>query len=292
MKSIIFGINGQDGYYLRRTFENNNIDVIGVSRSSGDNIQGNVADNTFVNDLIQANRPDYILHLAANSSTKHEVIFENHETISTGTLNILEAVKRHQPDCKVFITGSGVQFENHGLPLKETDTFMANSPYAVARIQSVYAARYYRSLGIPIYVGYLFHHESPFRTTSHISKLIAEAVKRIERGSSEKILIGDLTVKKEWGFAGDIAEGIFTLLNQDHIYEATIGTGKAYSIEDWVRTCFELIGKNWEDYVEENPQFEKVGPKLLVSDPATINLLGWQAKLELGNLAKLMIAEK
>jgi GDPmannose 4,6-dehydratase len=288
MKTIIFGINGQDGYYLKEICQKKNIEVMGISRSPGKWTQGDVGNFNFVENFIKKEKPEYIFHVAANSTTKHEALFENHETISTGTLNILEAVKRHSPESRVFITGSGVQFENKGFPIAETDNFEANSPYSIARIQSVYAARYFRSLGIRVYVGYLFHHESPFRKDNHVSKIIADAVKRIAHGSSEKIVLGDLSVKKEWAFAGDVAEGIFTLINQDRIVEACIGTGKAYSIQDWLEVCFKKIDRNWNEYVTQNVSYSPEY-KILVSNPSTINSIGWEPKINFEHLCEMML---
>jgi GDPmannose 4,6-dehydratase len=288
MKAIIFGINGQDGYYLNEICQMKHIDVIGISRSLGNWVQGDVSNFNFVENFIKKEIPDYIFHVAANSTTKHDALFENHETISTGTLNILEAVKRHSPESRVFITGSGVQFENNGRAISETDNFEAKSPYSVARIQSVYAARYFRSLGIRVYVGYLFHHESPLRKDNHISKMIADAVKRISSGSNEKISLGDISVKKEWAFAGDIAGGIITLVNQDQIFEACIGTGEAYSIQDWLEICFTRIGKDWKDYVKIRELFIPEY-KILVSDPSKINSIGWQPETTFENLCTLML---
>ncbi len=288
MKAIIFGINGQDGYYLNEICQMKHIDVIGISRSQGNWIQGDVSNFNFVENFIKKEIPDYIIHVAANSTTKHDALFENHETISTGTLNILEAVKRHSPESRVFITGSGVQFENNGRPISETDNFEAKSPYSVARIQSVYAARYFRSLGIRVYVGYLFHHESPLRHGSHVSKIITNTVKRIANGSDEKITLGDISVKKEWAYAGDIAEGIFSLIRQDKIFEACIGTGKAYSIQDWLEICFDSINKNWQEFVNIRESFVPEY-KILVSDPSIINSTGWQPKISFENLSDMML---
>jgi GDPmannose 4,6-dehydratase len=288
MKTIIFGINGQDGYYLKEICQKREIDVIGVSRTPGNWKHGDVSNFNFVENFIKKEKPDYVFHLAAKSTTRHEALFENHETISTGTLNILEAVKRHIPESRVFITGSGVQFENNGKPISETDHFDANSPYSIARIQSVYAARYFRSLGIRVYVGYLFHHESPLRKDNHISKMITNAVKRIAIGNNEKISLGDISVKKEWGFAGDIAEGIFTLISQDKIFEACIGTGKAYSIQDWLEICFNRINKDWKEYVNLKKSFLPEY-KILVSNPSTIHSLGWQPKINFENLCDMML---
>jgi GDPmannose 4,6-dehydratase len=288
LKAIIFGINGQDGHYLNEICHLKQIDVLGVSRSSGNWILGDVSNFNFVENLIKNEKPDYIFHVAANSTTKHEALFENHETISTGTLNILEAVKRHSLESRVFITGSGIQFENKGLPISEIDNFEAKSPYSIARIQSVYAARYFRSLGMKVYVGYLFHHESPLRKDTHISKMITNATKRIAQGSNEKITLGDITVKKEWAFAGDIAEGIFSLINQDKIFEACIGTGKAYSIRDWLEIGFSRINKNWREYVSLQESFIPEY-KILVSDPSVINSIGWQPKISFENLCDMML---
>jgi len=287
VKALIFGANGQDGHYLTGLLHKKNIETIAVSRNSGDVI-GNVSNYSFVECQIKELRPTYIFHFAANSSTKHEALFENHETISTGTLNILESVKRHSPESRVFITASGVQFENTGKPISETDNFEAKNPYSVARIQSVYAARYFRSLGIRVYVGYLFHHESPLRKDNHLSKMIADAVKRIANGGNEKITLGDITVKKEWAFAGDITEGIFKLIDQDNIFEACIGTGKAYSIQDWLEICFNRINKDWKEYVNLKESFLPEY-KILVCDPSTINSIGWQPKITFENLCDMML---
>jgi GDPmannose 4,6-dehydratase len=285
--AVIFGATGQDGYYLTELLGKKNIHVAKVSRKSGDFI-GNVSDFHFVENLIKTEQPDFIFHLAANSTTRHNALFENHETISTGTLNILEAVKHHSPDSKVFITGSGVQFKNIGVPIKETDEFEANSPYSVARIQSVYAARYYQRLGLHVYIGYLFHHESPFRKPDHVSQKIALAVRRIAEGSDEIIELGNISVEKEWTFAGDIAKGIMTLMEQDEITETVIGSGISYTIENWLEECFRIIGKDWHDHVRILKGFTPEYIRL-VSDPKTINSLGWFPIVPLQDLAKMMV---
>lgn len=289
MKAIIFGSSGQDGYYLREACQRQNIEVIPVSRSN--DIVGDVTNYTFVDKLVHKHRPDYIFHLAANSTTRHEALFDNHQTISTGTLNILEATRVHTPLSKVFITGSGVQFKNNGQPISERDEFEASSPYAVARIQSVYAARYYRDLGIKVYVGYLFHHESPLRRENHLSQKIAAAVSRIAQGSKETIEIGDISVEKEWTFAGDVVQGILTLVSQDEIFEAAIGSGEYFSVRDWLETCFKVIDRDWERHIRVQEGFTPEY-KRLVSNSSTINSLGWMPKVSFGDLAEMMVLNK
>ncbi len=104
MKALVFGINGQDGYYLSHLLKEEQIEVIGISRK-GNHTHGNVADYSFVESQIKQHQPDYIFHFAANSTTRHFALFENNETISTGTLNILEAVRLHCPATRVFLSG-------------------------------------------------------------------------------------------------------------------------------------------------------------------------------------------
>jgi GDPmannose 4,6-dehydratase len=285
-KALIFGANGQDGYYLSEQCRRKGVEPIGISRS-GNWIHGDVSQYAQVEQLIKQHSPTYIFHIAANSTTHHEALLENHETISTGTFNILESVKRHCPAAKVFITGSGLQFKNSGDPISEDTEFEGSSAYAVARIQSVFAARYYRSLGIRVYVGYLFHHESPLRKPSHVSKKIALAVQRIADGNKEILSIGDISVKKEWTFAGDVAEAMMMLLEQDNVFEVVIGSGKAYSIEQWLEYCFRMIGKSWHDYVKLSDVF-KSEYHLLVSNPTIIKNIGWQPKTDIKDLAAMM----
>lgn len=287
MQALIFGANGQDGHYLIEFCRSNGIEPIAASRSAPF-LQVDVGDLTRVQQVIAEYRPDYVFHMAANSTTRYEALFDNHHAISTGTLNILHSVKLHAPDAKVFITGSGVQFRNTGRPVSESDPFEALSPYAVARIQSVYAARYYRSLGIKTYVGYLFHHDSPFRKPNHVSQMIAQAVQRIRDGSQEKIQLGNLTSQKEWTFAGDVVRGIWTLMQQDKIFEAVIGSGQGHSIGQWLEQCFRIIDRDWRDHVvlQENFVAEY---DYLVSNPRLIKSLGWEPQVGLAELAKMMV---
>lgn len=285
--AIIFGAGGQDGFYLTKLLEQTGIKVIPVSRS-GPFVKGDVGDYIFVKELIRSNSPDYIFHLAADSTTVHDAWLSNHTTICNGSLYILESVKEYSPASRVFLAGSGLQFVNRDMPIKETDEFFAGSPYAVSRIQSVYAARYYRTLGLQVYVGYFFNHDSPLRSERHLTMKIITAAKRIANGSPEKIIVGDLTAKKEWGFAGDIMKGVWTLVNQNNICESVIGTGKAYSVQDWINICFDIINKNPGDYLQ--PDNSYISPyKILVSNPETIFSLSWKPEVDITALAQLML---
>jgi GDPmannose 4,6-dehydratase len=288
MNAIIFGANGQDGFYLTRLLELQEIRVIGVSRTGGF-LSVDITDFGQVCDLIKKYKPAFIFHLAANSTTRHDAIFENHETIATGTLNILEATKTCSLNTAVFISGSAVQFENNGAPISEKTPFAPLNPYAVSRIHSVLASRYYRNtFGLKTYVGYFFNHDSPLRTDRHVNQKIVLAAQRIANGSSEKIELGDIDVKKEFNFAGDIMEAVWLLVNQSKVFEAVIGSGISYSIEDWLNCCFGLIHKDWRSSVILKESF-KAEYKNLVSDPSLINDLGWKPKVDINKLAELMI---
>lgn len=288
MKVIIFGSNGQDGFYLRLLLEKLGYKVFSVSRSNSD-ILGDVKDLYFVSNLIQKLKPNYIFSFAANSTTNHDVLFENHQTITSGTLNILESVRLHCIQCKVFLSGSALQFKNTGIAINENTPFEASSQYSLARINSVYASRYFRDrFSMKIYVGYFFNHDSPLRSERHVNQYIVSTAFRIAKGSNEKLEIGDISVRKEFAFAGDIVEGIWNLVNQETIFEAVIGSGIDYSIQDWIEICFSYFNLNWKKHFIQNFNF-KSEYKLLVSDPSLINSLGWNSKTDINSLADLMI---
>jgi GDPmannose 4,6-dehydratase len=287
MKALIFGASGQDGHYLAELCRAEGIEPVEVSRA-GAPVRGNVARFDEVRALVREHRPAYVFQLAAASTTRHDALFENHETISTGALNVLEAVRLEAPDARVLIPGSGVQFENTGAPISERSPFAATSPYAVARIQSAYAARYFRTLGVRAYVAYLFHHESPLRKPDHVAMKIALAARRIGAGSAERLEIGDLTVEKEWTFAGDVARGMLSLVRQERVLEAAIGSGEAHSIREWIERCFGAVDVPWQARVTERTGFKAEYPRL-VSDPSTMRVLGWRPSVAFADLARMMV---
>jgi GDPmannose 4,6-dehydratase len=287
MTALIFGVGGQDGYYLSQLLRSENTTVIGVSRSPGAWIIGDVADRQFVDQTILRYRPTYIFHLAANSTTRYDAMFENHVAISTGTLNILDAVLKHSPESRVFLSGSGLQFVNTGQPISEDDPFEASSAYAVARIQSVYAARYFRELGLKTYVGYFFNHESPRRARRHISQEIVHFARSVAYGSDGVLEIGDPSVEKEYTFAGDVARAILLLTKGNEVHEAVIGSGRAYSIEQWLDICFGLHGLSWQGRTRLKEGFVAEYHRL-VSNPSTMFARGWRPETDIVALARLM----
>jgi GDPmannose 4,6-dehydratase len=289
MKIIIFGASGQDAYYLNKVLLNNTFEVLNVSRY-GCEIAGDVGDHNFVSQTIRLNKPKYIFHFAANSTTNHIALFENHQTICSGTLNILEAVRLYSPNTKVFLSGSAMQFKNEGVPISEATPFEASSPYAVSRIHSTYAGRYYRSkFGMQVYTGYFFNHDSPLRSEHHVNQKIVRAVQRIVKGSEERLSLGNIDVEKEFGFAGDTVRAVWLLVNQEKFHEAVIGTGISYSIKHWLNLCFSTFGLNWEDHVDIDSSYVPEYTKL-VSNPSLIKTTGWNPKTSIEQLAELMLS--
>jgi GDPmannose 4,6-dehydratase len=288
MIALVFGSNGQDGYYLSELLRKHHIKVMGVSRSKGD-ILGDISDASLVKQLILKYQPNYIFHFAANSTTHFKGLLDNQKAIVQGTINLLENVRLHCPSAKVFLSGSALQFKNQGLPIDESTAFAGETPYSIARIHSTYMGRYYRNhFGIRVYIGYFFNHDSPLRSEKHVNQKIAAAVKRIAQGSQEKLYLGNIEVEKEFNYAGDVVEALWILVNQNQIFEAVIGCGQTYRIQDWLNLCFNRIGKSWKDYVildkDYAPEY-----RILLSQPKLIKSLGWSPKLSFEQLADLML---
>ena len=147
------------------------------------------------------------------------------------------------------------------------------------------------SLGSKFISDIFFNHDSPLRSERHINKLITNTINRIAEGSTEMLEIGSLSVKKEFGYAGDIVKAIWKLVNQEKEFEATIGTGEAYSIEQWIECCCRLKGLDWRQHVKQKQGF-KPEYDILVSDPTIIFQLGWRPEVSMEGLAQLMLESK
>ena len=285
---IIWGINGQDGHYLKVILQNEGYNVIGISRSAGNWTQGNVSDGEFVKQTIIKYQPQFVFHLAADSTTSHKAIFENHSTISDGSLHILESVNQFSRHTKVFLSGSGLQFKNEGIPIKETDLFEGRSIYAVERIYTVYLARYFRQLGVKVYFGYFFHHDSPLRSERHLNMKIIKAAMAIKHDKQQILEIGNPDIIKEFNHAFDLMKAIWCLVKQDEVFEAVIGSGAGYKIMDWINICFDAVGIVKQNHIQLNPNFVSDFSSL-VSNPETIKSLGWQPVYDIHSLALDMI---
>lgn len=288
MTNLIFGANGQDGKLLADRLERDGEEVARVTREyAGSPLD--ISDRSDVADLIAQVRPRRIFQLAAVSSARHSAMWDNHAAIDTATRNILEASRRCVPKAKIFLPGSALQFQNDESPVNEDTPFDAGSAYAVSRIHITYLARYFRrEFAQPIYVGFLFHHDSAFRGEQHVNMKIASAARRIAKGQSERLEIGDLHVEKEFNHAADIIDAILLVMNQSEFFEVVIGSGRAHSLAEWTRLCFDHEGLDYRDHVVEKPGF-KADFKRLVSDPRRLLSMGWRPQHDIKDLVRIMM---
>ena len=283
MTALIFGASGQTGHYLARLLAARGERCVAVSRATH-GPAGDIRDAGAVRHLVAATQPDLVFHLAARSATAHLHLAENRATIVDGAIHVLEACRQHAPGARVFLAGSGLVFANHGAPLRATDAFAPTSAYALARIEAVYVARYYRSLGHQVWLGHLFHHESPRRGKEHVAMRIAQAARAIGTGAAGKLRLGDPLVEKEWTHAEDVARAILAFVSQDQVHETCIASGLARPIAAWAEACFAHHGLDWRDHVEATPGFVPEYRRL-VGDPTEIRALGWQPQVSFAELA-------
>ena len=289
-KAVIFGHTGQDGHYLTELLKKENIDVYGISRSFMD-YKCDITNFNSVQSMLEDINPDYIFNFAAISTTSHNVLFENNTIIGPGTCNLLEAVRLVCPKARVFLSGSGLQFVNNGEPINENSAVTAESPYAAVRNYTYYLAQYYRNTyDLKVYFGFFFTHDSPLRTSSHMSQKIAIAARKAAKNEKVILEIGDMDVEKEYMFAGDAVNAVWILVNQDSVYEVVIGSGEVFSIKDWVKTCFDIAGLDWTKYIRTKDGF-KSEYRRLISNPERIRRLGWQPKVSFHALAKMMMED-
>lgn len=277
--AIITGSHGQDGHFLAELLRHYQIEPTLVSSYSGINL----ADAAVVSGLVQQVRPEYIFHLAAKSTVEHAMARQNHYLLANGTLNLLEAVKQHVPGCYVFLAGSAYQFRNDGNPIKETDPWETRSVYCAARGYSNLLARAYRHMGLNVFFGYFFHHDSPRRHARHISSRIAAAARE-----GKEVEIGNMDVVKEWTWAGDAMEAVWSLVNQEQVWEANIGTGEGHSIAEFAQACYAVKGLDYWTYMRPRPGFEPEYSKL-TCDPSRIFSTGWRPRHNLQFLAEQMV---
>lgn len=292
MHVIITGAAGQDSWYLQFLLKSLGLEfsLVGVAPPHESCSIGNFE---HVCNLIRTTKPSHIFHFAAKSSARHEHLFSNHTALVTGTMNLLEACRLHAPETRIFLCGSGLQFENTGISISEDAPFAVRSAYACARVQSVYLGRYYREhFQLNVFVGYLYGHESPRRPESFVSKKLTSAALSAQRDRNQRCEVGNLSVMREFGYAGDIVCGMWLLANQtissDTIWEANVCTGVAISLADWAETAFALVGLKASDFVYESPHF-KTDYAVLVGQPSKILSLGWVAKVDRVALCRMML---
>ncbi len=312
--ALVTGATGQDGSYLidllldkgyhvvaikRRTslISTDRIDHILNDETRNKNftlIYGNMIDSGNIHRVLSRWRPQEIYNLAAQSHVRvsFETPEETAEIVAMGTLRLLEAVRNVCPTARFYQASSSEMFgDNPEAPQSEHTRLMPASPYACAKTFAHNLCRNYReAYDMHISSGILFNHESPRRGETFVTRKITLAAARIKLGLQEKLYLGNLSAKRDWGFAGDYVEAMWLMLQQEKPEDYVIATGETHSVEEWLNEVFKIAGLPVEDNVEIDERlFRPHEVPLLLGDAQKAEKnLGWKPKTKFSNLASLM----
>lgn len=312
--ALITGVNGQDGSYLSKLLLEKGYKVIGLKRRTS-SINTNRIDDILNHpnfvlryydlldcscsyNLISEYMPDEVYNLAAQSHVKvsYELPSYTVDTIVSGTLNLLEAIKLIKPDSKFYQASSSEMFgDNPNVPEKgynEESKFMPVSPYAAAKVCAHHLVQIYRnSYNLHASCGILFNHESPYRGETFVTKKITTAAAKIKLGLQHKLFLGNLYSKRDWGFTGDYVKAMWLMLQQDIADDYVIASGVTYTIEDFLIYVFNYAGlNNYKEYVEIDYKFFRPNEvDYLLGDASKAkSVLGWSTDINMHKLAEMM----
>jgi len=310
-KALICGVSGQDGAYLARLLLEKGYDVFGTSRDaqissfSGlinlgilEKVQvESMAINDFRSVLQTLNkvRPEEIYNLAGQSSVglSFQQPVETLESISVGTLNMLEAIRFINKPIKFYNASSSECFgDTRGAAADETTPFHPRSPYAVAKAAAFWeVANYREAYGLFALSGILFNHESPLRPRRFVTKKIIEAVCRIAAGNNEKLHLGNMSIARDWGWAPEYVEAMWLMLQQDKVDDFVIATGETNSLEEFVSEAFASVGLNWREHVIADPSlYRPTEISIGKGNPGkAARVLGWKAKYKMRDVVRMMV---
>jgi GDPmannose 4,6-dehydratase len=259
-------------------------------------IYGDLNDASSLNKVLRDVQPDEIYNLGAQSHVRvsFDVPEYTGEVTGLGTLRILEAIRETGIRPRFYQASSS---ELYGLvqevPQTEKTPFYPRSPYAVAKLYSFWITVNYReSYGMHASNGILFNHESPRRGETFVTRKITRAAAAIKLGLQDKLYLGNLDAKRDWGFAGDYVEAMWLMLQQDEADDYVIATGETHSVREFLDESFGHLDLDWQRYVEIDPRYYRPAEvDLLIGDPAKARKkLGWEPKVTFRELAKMMVA--
>lgn len=310
MKALICGVNGQDGSYLARLLLAKGYEVWGTSRdvqtSSLSNLAAlsiekkvnliSMAPNDFRSVLtaVDKSEPDEIYYLSGQSSVglSFEQPAETLESIVSGILNLLEVIRLRKKSVRLYNAGSSECFGDTGnTPANEDTPFKPRSPYAVAKASAHWLVTNYReSYGLHASTGVLFNHESPLRPRRFVTQKIIQSAKRIAAGSDERLVLGRLDVKRDWGWAPEYVDAMWRMLQLETPEDLVIATGQTHSLEEFVAAAFALHGLEWQNHVDVSERFFRPADILVsMANPnRAMSVIGWRAVNRMNDVVRLM----
>ena len=315
-KALVTGITGQDGSYLAEFLLHKGYEVHGLVRRSStfsteriDHIYqdphipdarlflhyGDLTDGAGLSQVLKECRPDEVYNLGAQSHV--QVSFDQpvytSQVDAVGTLRLLEAIRGLGIDTKFYQASSSEMFGKVlETPQTEKTPFYPRSPYGCAKVFSYWQTVNYReAYDMFACNGILFNHESPRRGETFVTRKITRAATRIKEGLQDKLYLGNLEAKRDWGFAGDYVEAMWLMLQQDKPDDYVVATGKTYSVREFLDEVFGQLDLDWNDYVEIDPRYYRPAEvEVLLGDPARAKAkLGWEPKVDFKGLATMMV---
>ncbi len=312
-KAFITGITGQDGSYLAEFLLKKNYEVHGLIRrsatSSTSNIDhikdklhlhyGDLADASSISGLLAEIKPDEIYNLGAQSHVgiSFEIPEYTSDITGLGALRMLEAMRRHCPKAKFYQASSSEMFGDvKESPQNENTPFNAQSPYGVAKVFAhETACRYRDAYGLFISCGILFNHESPRRGENFVTKKIVQNIAKIKAKKQDKLYLGNLDAKRDWGYAPEYVEAIWLMLQQKKPDNFVIATGETHTVKEFVEVAFSSAGiKNWKKYVEVDPQYYRPNEVNILQGDASKakKILSWKPHVTFKELIEIMMKEE
>jgi GDPmannose 4,6-dehydratase len=315
-KALVTGITGQDGSYLTELLLSKGYEVHGlIRRSSSFNTEridhlyhdfhtpdtklflyfGDLSVSGQFMDLLHSIQPDEIYHLGAQSHVRVSFDLPEYtgDVTGLGTLRILEAIRKTGIKTRFYQASSSEMFGAAPPPQNENTFFQPRSPYAAAKVYSYYITRNYRdAYGIFATNGILFNHESPRRGETFVTRKITRAAAQIKLGLKDKLYLGNLDAKRDWGFAGDYVEAMWLMLQQDKPDDFVIATGETHSVREFMELVFSKLDLDYKKYVAIDKRYFRPTEVDALQGDATKarKVLGWQPKVSFEMLIDMMIA--
>jgi len=314
-KALVTGITGQDGSYLTEFLLKKGYEVWGIIRRSSSFhtgridhlykdphekpmlrlLYGDLTDGTNLSAIVNQIEPDEIYNLGAQSHVKvsFEMPIYTVNTDALGTLRLLEVVRTMKKPARFYQASSSEMFGKVvEVPQNEKTPFYPRSPYACAKVYSYWQTVNYReAYNLFACNGILFNHESPRRGETFVTRKITRAAARIKLGLQEKLYLGNLDAKRDWGYAGDYVEAMWLILQQCKPDDFVIATGETHSVREFLDEVFGCLDLDWNKYVEVDPKYFRPSEVDILQGDATKaqKLLGWSPKTTFKELAKMMI---